>query len=252
MGPQVSTNIQSQTQKTLNSITQSSKAVCATTCNQQQTGNVIFVNGSTTGNITFNQQCTVDASCQITNSIEAAATAVQKVLQSSSAQPSTFYFGLMSVSTNKQSSVQELSNIIAQAMDSTCNNGASQVQSANLIYVNNSTTGDIGFNQDTNLTSQCVLSNLSQATASATQQADQIASAGGLSGIVIAAIVVAIVVAIIIVVVVGHAGKKQKQSGGSTTTTQGQTSTAASGGGAQSAAAGAAKFVEANPEVLLA
>lgn len=253
MGPQISTNVQTNVQKTLNSITQSSKATCTTTCSQIQSGNVVFVNGSTVGNITFNQQCTVDATCQITNSIEASATAVQKVLQSSSAKPTTFYFGLMSVNTNVNSNVQELSNIIAQSMDSACDNGASQVQSGNLVYVNNSTTGDIGFNQNTNLTSQCVLSNLATATANATQQADQIAEAGGLSGIIIAIIVIAIVIVVVLVVVLRSTGKKkqpeqqtQQQQGGSNQKLQGAAQGAQTGlifgpeGAAAGAAAGAA------------
>jgi hypothetical protein len=251
----VSSTVQDTTQEALNSITQSSSAVCTANCTQIQSGNTIFLNGATTGNITFNQQCTVNATCQITNSIEAAATAVQKAIQSGSASPSWF-IGLAQVNTDVQVTDQEVVNQITQSMDSTCNNGASQVQTANLIYVQNSTTGDIGFSQNTDLTSQCILSNLAKGTASSTQQADLYASAGGIGALLIVAIIVIVVVVVVIAAVVA-ANKKKKQDmaaqGGSSSASasKGSSSTGGlpiSGGQIAGAEKGASRGAELGPE----
>jgi len=209
----VSSTIQSNNQTVLNSISQTASANCSATCNQTQTGNTVFITGSNVGNIQFNQECTVDAKCQIDQSIEAAATAVLDSKQSASAKPG-FFLGLAQANTNVQLSKQDIKNIIQTKIDSTCDNGSTQVQSANLIYVQNSTTKDIGFNQNSNVTSQCVITNIAKGTAEATAKNDQFAQAGGLGGGLIAAIILIIVIIIVVVALVAANKKKKEGEGG--------------------------------------
>jgi hypothetical protein len=208
MGIALSTDVQTNIQKTLNSLTQTSSASCSANCTQIQSGNTVFITGSNTGNITFDQTCTVNATCQITNSIEAAATAIQQAQQDGTAKPS--FFPGIQVNTTVQTNVSDIVNNINQALDSTCNSGVSQIQTANLIYVQNSTTKDIGFNQNTDLTSQCVLSNLAKGTAQATQKTDQVAEAGGIGAIAIGAILTIIIIIIAIAAAVAISKKKKE------------------------------------------
>jgi hypothetical protein len=228
MGGVFSSNstVNQNTQIALNNITQKSSAACSATCEQIQSGNVVFVNGSTTGNITFNQQCTVDATCQITNSIEAAAQAVQAAIQQGSASPS-FFIGIATINKAKNVTFQEVQNDITQAIDSTCNNSATQVQTNNLVYAYNSTTGNVGFTQTTDVQSQCVLNNLAQGTATSTQKSDQVANAGGLGSIIILIIIIIVVIIIVIVVVtvISKQNKKNQQQ------QEGQSSGSSGGGG---------------------
>jgi hypothetical protein len=101
-----------------------------------------------------------------------------------------------------QNANQVIQQAVTQDLDSTCSNGASQVQDANLVYAQDSSTGAIAFNQNSNVTSQCVLSNLAKGTASATQQADLQANAGTTGSATIIAIVVIIAIIIVVFVIV--------------------------------------------------
>jgi hypothetical protein len=195
------TTVQANTQTLLNSITQTSAASCAATCTEVQSGNTVFLINSSAASITFNQSCTVDATCQITNSVQAAANALQKTLQSGTASSSLFS-SIIGVNTNVQNANQVIQQAVTQDLDSTCSNGASQVQDANLVYAQDSSTGAIAFNQNSNVTSQCVLSNLAKGTASATQQADLQANAGTTGSATIIAIVVIIAIIIVVFVIV--------------------------------------------------
>jgi len=206
----VSSTIQTNNQTVLNSISQTATANCSATCNQTQTGNTVFITGSNVGNIQFNQECTVDAKCQIDQSVEAAATAVLDSKQKGTAKPGMF-LGLAQANTNIQLSKQDIKNIITTKIDSTCDNGSTQVQSANLIYVQNSTTKDIGFNQNSNVTSQCVITNIAKGTAEATATNDQFAQAGGFGGALIGGIILLIVIIIVVIALVA-ANKKKKDA----------------------------------------
>lgn len=195
---------------------QTSTAACGATCVQIQSGNTVFINGSNTGNITFNQTCTVDATCTINNSVQASVTAIQKAVAQGEAKSS--WFGGFGINTSINVTDQELTTRIKQTLDSTCNNGATQVQSNNLIYVQNSNTGDIGFNQDTSVNSQCVITNNARGTVATTQSADLVASAGGISTAVIVAIILIIIGIIIVIALLRGMNKKkpeeQQSSGG--------------------------------------
>jgi len=172
----------------------------------------VFINNSNTGNITFNQTCTVDAKCTITASLDASANIVQKAIASGSAKSS--WFGAFAVNTAINLTNQEIVNMISQTLNSTCNNGVSQVQTGNLVYVNNSTTGDIGFNQDSNVNSTCVLNNNARGVVAATQSASLTASTGAAGlGIIIAIIVIIIVIIVIIALVKGLGNKKKNDQG---------------------------------------
>lgn len=209
---QVNTTVNKATQKQLNDVMQQSSAACSATCTQIQSGNTVFINGSNVGNITFNQTCTVDAVCTINNNVEASVTAIQKAVAEGTARSS--WFGGFGVNTSINVTDQELTTRIKQTLNSTCNNGATQIQQNNLVYVQNSTTGDIGFNQDTNVNSQCVITNNARGTVATTQSADLVATAGGISTALIVAIILIIVGIIIVIALVRGLNKKPQQQQG--------------------------------------
>lgn len=234
---QVNTTVNKSTQSTLNNIMQTSTAACSATCTQIQSGNVVFINNSNTGNITFNQTCTVNAQCTINNAVEASANTVQKAIQNGSAKSS--WFGGFGINTAVNLTNQEIVNMITQSLNSTCNNGVTQVQEGNLIYVNNSTTGDIGFNQESNVNSTCVLNNNARGVVASTQSADQVASAGAAGLGIIIAIIIIIIVIIVIIALVRGLNKKNES---------GKTSTQLSDSDRQAALSGAAQGARAGPE----
>lgn len=207
---QVNTTVNSATQKQLNTLMQTSTASCNATCSQVQSGNTVYINGSNTGNITFNQTCTVDATCTINNSITATVNAVQNAVAKGTAKSS--WFGGVGVNTSINVTNQELTTRIKQTLDSTCNNGVSQIQENNLVYVQNSTTGDIGFNQNSNVNSQCVLNNNARGTVATTQSADLVATASGTSTALIVAIVIIIIAIIVVIVIIKSANKNKDQN----------------------------------------
>lgn len=241
----INTSVNKSTQTTLNQIMQTSTASCSATCVQIQSGNVVFINDSNTGNITFNQTCTVNAQCTINNAVEASATTVQKAIQNGSAK--TSWFGGFGVNTAINLSNQEIKNMITQTLNSTCNNGVSQVQTGNLVYVNNSNTGDIGFNQDSDLVSTCVLNNNARGVVSSTQSADQTANTGaaGLAGIIILVIII-----IVIIVIIALVSSNKKKKNGQLSDSDKQAAVAGGMQGAslgpEGAAAGAAAGVAQN------
>lgn len=206
MGNAVNTNVNTTVQTNLNRITQTSIANCGANCTQLQSGNTVFLDNSTTGNIEFVQRCTMSADCQIKNSVQAAATAVQQAITNATAKPGWFIGN--QINTNVNTTVQVAENVINQTLVSTCNTNANQTQTGNLVFARNSQTGNISFLQDTDTQLQCVLSNLAKGTAATTQKADTFAEAGGIgsAGIIGALLVIALIV--IVLAVVTRVGKK--------------------------------------------
>lgn len=168
-------------QQITNSIVQTSAASCGVSCQQLQQGNTVIIENSTVGDITFLQQCTVDADCMIQNSLDASATAIQQAIQNGTAQPS-WYLGA-SITSSKNSTEQDIKNSIQQSINSTCKLDVSQQQTGNFVYARNSQTGNIGFIQTSNEKFNCAIQNMGKGTAAATQSADQTAQSGGITSI---------------------------------------------------------------------
>jgi len=187
-------------QSSLNTISQQAEANCTANCTQIQSGNTVIIENSTVGDIQFIQECTVDATCQIENTLDATAKTIQDSLQRGEAQPGWFYTGVQ-INESRNKTVQEVRQDIEQRLQSACNATVSQVQTGNLIYAKNSQTGDIGFIQSADLRQNCYLDNSAKAVATTTQKSDQFAQAGGIGAGLIAAILL-IVIAIIVIAVV--------------------------------------------------
>lgn len=217
-------------QQTLNQVYQAANSTCTASCSNVQSGNTVFLDGSTTGNITFDQTCTASASCTINTTLDNLVTQLQQA-QQSNANTSTLFGGLnaMSIATNVAS--QDTTNQVKQIMNTICQANVDNLQSDNLVYARNSTTGNIAFTQGGNAQADCVMKNLAIAKADQTQAATQSNSitAGGIG--------IFIVIAVIIVALALISSRKKKDTDQppppTTTTTKSVTSAIGSktGGG---------------------
>jgi len=189
------TNVVSQEQ--LNETYQEANQSCVASCSNVQSGNTIFLDGSTTGNITFDQTCTANASCSISTTLDNLVTQLQAADQSN-ANTSTLFGGLNAMSIATNISVQDTKNQIKQIMNTICNANVDNLQSNNMIYARNSTTGNIAFTQNGNAQADCIMKNIAIAKADQTQKATQsnAITAGGM-GIFIVIAMIIIVLALI-------------------------------------------------------
>lgn len=205
-------------QKQLNQILNESNAKCNPTCQQVQSGNTVFLVGSTVGNVTFDQTCNVDMTCTIQNSVQSAIDATQAAVQNGSASPSWF-LGVFQDNEVRNLTDQEVSNNIKNVLNSTCGTNVDQVQTGNLVYAQNSTTGNIGFNQNSDIHAQCVLNNLATGQITTNQQASQTAKAGGLGlGAIVTIVLVIVIIIVAIFLIKGLSGQKQGGGGGGSPT----------------------------------
>jgi len=173
---------------------------CTASCSQLNSGTTIVLNNTTAGNITFNQECTANASCYMQNALDSAVVAVQKATAATNATPSLFPGTSLNVSTS--TSVQDITNQLTQIMNNLCTADVQQVTSDTTIYATNSTVGNIGFVQNGNATADCVMENAGRMRVQLQQEGTATAQAGTSS-----AVVMAIVVAIIIIVLAGVAAR---------------------------------------------
>lgn len=182
---------------------------------------MIFLDGSTTGNIEFIQECTANAGCMMNNAVESVLEALQEAKQSNKTEASMFPNWL---SVNLNSTDQEVRNQVEQILNSTCTADIEQQQTDNMVYAKNSTTGNISFRQNGNARANCVMTNSAVARANIQQKGDQsnTISAFGLGGILGLIILVVIIVVIIGAVrgkkpgepVAGGQGGQQSGQGG--------------------------------------
>ena len=133
----------------------------------------------------------------MTAAIESVMDAIQILKQQNKTEASLLGGGINLGVVNLNLADQELRNQVKQVLETTCNASVDNIQDNNLVYVRNSTTGDIAFRQSGNARADCVMQNSAIAKANLNQQADQsnstAASAGVLIGIIIAVIIAGIV-----------------------------------------------------------
>jgi hypothetical protein len=191
---------------TLNQVYQVANQSCTASCSNVQSGNTVFLDGSTTGNITFDQTCTASASCSINTTLDNLVTQLQAANQSNS-NASTLFGGLNAMSLATNVTVQNMTNQVQQIMNTICSADVNNLQSDNLVYARNSTTGNIAFVQNGNAQADCIMKNLAIAKADQTQTATQsnAITSGG------AAMFVAIAVIIIVLALLSSRKKKEDQ-----------------------------------------
>lgn len=170
MGNVFNTNVNQNRQVLTTEIYQAAEAVCAATCENIQSGNTIFIDGSTTGNIVFDQTCTANAGCMMENAVESVITELQEIRQSGQLEAGLFpNFGNIQLNVSDQ----ELRNQVTQILSSTCDSNSSNIQQDNLVYARNSTTGNIAFTQTGNAAADCQMANSANSILNVRQTGDQ-------------------------------------------------------------------------------
>lgn len=206
MGTAISTSVATAVQTAVNTTYQQAQNSCTTNCTQIQSGNVIVLDNSKAGNITFTQQCSAAASCYMTNALDATVTAYQNSNVGSGASPALFP-GIQ-VNTTVSSNTQDIKNSLTQIMSNLCKSDVSQTITGNIVYATDSTLGNIGFIQGGNATASCVMENSGRLQLQMKQDGTTTAKAGG--GISIGAGVIMLIVIVIIIIVI--AGKLKKNT----------------------------------------
>lgn len=200
MGMSISTTVTNQTQNILNTTYQSASNSCTANCVNIQQGQVIVLNNTTAGNITFTQQCTADASCYMTNSLDAAVANYQKLTTEAGASPA-FFPGLQ-INTTVASTTQDITNQLTQVMNNLCNGAVSDAQIGQIIYATDSTLQNISFVQSGNARADCVMENTARLQLQ-NQQVGDLTATSGKNNSLISAIIAAVVIIVIIIVIAG-------------------------------------------------
>lgn len=195
-------------QTSVNDVYQKSDQICSASCTNIQSGNVIFIDGTTTGDIQFVQECEANAGCMMNNAVDSVMELLQDAKQKGELQASIFpNFGSISLNLSDQ----EIRTQVEQALNTVCSANIENQQTDNMIYARNSTTGDIGFRQNGNARANCVMTNSATARLNLQQKGDQQSTIGGIGfgGILGLAIVLIIIFAIL-----GALGARKKGGGG--------------------------------------
>lgn len=184
-------NLNNTAQEQLNQTYQEANQSCVASCSNVQSGNTVFLDGSSTGDITFDQTCTADASCTISTTLENLVAQLQASEQGNETTANLFG-GINHMALNSNVLNQSTTNQVKQIMNTICSADVDNLQSNNLIYARNSTTGNIAFTQNGNAQADCIMTNLAIAKADQTQRATQNNSvtAGGTAFFIVIAIIV--------------------------------------------------------------
>jgi len=204
MGTAVSVSSADSVQTAINNTYQSAKNSCNADCNQIISGNVIVLNNSTAGNITFTQRCTADASCYMKNAVDAAVQTFQDSKVLANAQPALFPGVQLNVT--KSSNKQDITNSITQLLENNCHANVNQTIQDNIIYATSSTLKDIGFLQEGNASARCVMENSARLQLQMKQTGDTTATSGRNTSLI--AGIIGLVILVVIIIIVASAIKK--------------------------------------------
>tara|TARA_R110001632_G_scaffold118753_1_gene231224 strand:+ start:2314 stop:3069 length:756 start_codon:yes stop_codon:yes gene_type:complete len=188
MGNLLSAQANENRQRTLNEVYQTSDQTCQATCVNVQSGNTIFLDGTVSGDITFKQECSVDATCMMDNTIEQVLESLQESQQQNATEASMFGGGFNIGTVNLNLSDQEIENQVRQALNTVCRADVNNLQENNMVYARNSNTGDITFEQSGNAEADCLMTNMAIAKANLSQanvQSNTTAATMGAFGTVI-------------------------------------------------------------------
>jgi hypothetical protein len=201
MGNLFSNQLNSNRQLAVNEVYTQFENTCVASCSQLQSGNTVFLDGTVSGDITFQQECNANAKCQIDNNINNTLSILQGLKQDNATSAGLFP---NFVSINLNLSEQEIRNQVVNQINNICQADVNQVTTNNMVYAVNSETGDISFLQKGNATADCMMTNIATANLNLKQTAEQsnTISAGVLGGII------AIIIIVIIIVIVGRAVSK--------------------------------------------
>lgn len=204
MGTAVSTTVTNQVQNLVNTNFQSAQNSCTATCVNIQQGQVIVLNNTTAGNISFTQSCTADAKCYMTNALDATVAEYQKLNTNASAAPA--FFPGIQINTTVSSTTQDITNQITQVMNNLCSGAVSNQQIGQIIYATDSTLQNISFVQSGNAKADCVMENTARLQLQMQQTGDLTAASGGSTSLI--AGIIALVIVVVIIIIVARALKK--------------------------------------------
>lgn len=180
---------------------QKSSQACTASCENIQSGNVVFLDGTTSGDITFQQNCTADANCMMDQALKSVTDLLVELKQDNTTEATLFGGGFNVGTVNLNQSDQDIKNQVQQIMESLCSADVTNVQNGNMVYARNSKTGNISFKQEGNAKADCVMQNSASAEASlkarATQSNATAASLGAFGGFILFAIVLAVILGIL-------------------------------------------------------
>jgi hypothetical protein len=212
MGIAVSTDVSTVVNTQKATTFQQAQNTCTASCNQIQQGTTIILSNTTTGNITFDQQCTANANCYMTNAVDQAVTQFQEAQASGTASPALFP-GIQ-INTSVSTTVNDLQNDFTQILNNICSADINQVNYGTMIYATNSKTGDISFTQNGNATADCVMENSARIQLQMQQKGTATAAAGstiaGLASAIIAAVIIVVIIVAVISIVRGTMSQKQE------------------------------------------
>ena len=210
MGIAASASVSTVVQRAVTTTYQRAQNLCTANCSQLISGNVIVLDNTTAGDITFTQRCEADASCYMENSLDALVEAFQEAETVADAKPA--FFPGIQVNVSVASTVQEINNELTQIMENLCTADVDQNLQENIVYATDSDVGNIGFLQEGNASASCVMENVGRLTAQMRQDGSATAASGGsYAGIIGAVITVVIIIVIIYAIVQFNKNKSTKK-----------------------------------------
>ena len=197
MGAAVSTSVNTVINNQTANVFQEAENTCTANCVNLISGTTIVLTNTQTGNITFDQQCSADASCYMSNAVSQTTLAVQTAVANGMASPSLFP-GIQ-VNTTVDTTENDISLNLTQILQNFCHANVSNNTQNTLIYATNSKTGDIGFTQNGNANAACVMENTARMQLNLQQAGTATGTAGSQIGAIAAAIIAIVVIVVIIV-----------------------------------------------------
>lgn len=220
MGVNLSRETSDKTENDSTDIVQKSRAVCQARCDEEQSNNVYFINGSEIkGDVNFSQTCQANASCTINNQIDAN---VANLLATSVTQNQTnpnWSLGY-SVQVSKDTLNETIKNTVTNIIQTACRADVEQTQDRNIYYVSDSTIGgDLNYTQSGSANASCIIDNMSKTTVynDVQSSSDQTQVTKDTFSAMIIAIVICVLIGIGILIFVMSRGKKGEGEGAGTT-----------------------------------
>mgnify|MGYP001549216353 CR=1 FL=1 len=198
MGAGLSANFQSNstTQQATQNIMQSITTGCSPVC-QNDISNVTREANNITGNIVFNQTCTLQGTCAISTASSSVAQIMFDQTQANQATTPFLFFGAsLNVGTND--SVQQIESMISQQVNAICNPNSINTATNVSIIAKNSISGDIIFNQSGNTAVDCTI----QATAASISNISGVSKQSNIAGVNLDAAILIIVIIVLIIIII--------------------------------------------------
>lgn len=156
-------NVDSAYQNVNTKIFNEANSACTAKCENISSNNTIIVNDSVVGSISIDQSCTVEATCTMQNTLD---TQISTILAAVANQSNNFSDPFLAIKAeigvNDVTLSQVINNQITQIIQSSCGAVSNNISNGNFYALNNSKVEQIGWNQQGNAQSSCVMNNISK------------------------------------------------------------------------------------------